>query len=47
MRIEEAREHFLSYLKAERGYSPLTVSAYRSDIGQFISHQGKARQDEG
>ena len=47
MRIEEAREHFLSYLEAERGYSPLTVSTYRSDIGQFMSHQGKARQVEG
>ena len=36
MKLQEAREHFLAYLEAERGYSPLTISAYRSDINQFI-----------
>ena len=38
MTIREAREHFLSYLEAERGYSPLTITAYRSDIKQFTAH---------
>ena len=36
MKIQEAREHFLSYLEAERGYSGLTITAYGSDINQFI-----------
>ena len=36
MTIQEARERFLSYLEAERGYSPLTIVAYRSDIRQFL-----------
>ena len=36
MQISEAREQFVSYLEAERGYSPLTIQAYRSDLSQFI-----------
>lgn len=36
MKIQQAREQFLSYLEAERGYSPLTIQAYRSDLSQFI-----------
>lgn len=38
MTIHEARQHFLSYLEAERGCSPLTISSYRHDIGQFARH---------
>ena len=33
--IREAAEEFYLYLEAERGCSPLTVQAYRSDIEQF------------
>ena len=36
MKIQKAREHFRSYLEAERGYSPLTIQAYGSDLNQFI-----------
>ncbi len=39
MTIREARQLFLSHLEAERGYSPLTISAYRSDLRQFIESQ--------
>ncbi len=35
MKTREAREQFLIHLEAERGYSPLTISAYRCDIKQF------------
>lgn len=33
-------EAFITYLEAERRYSPLTVSAYRRDVGQFIEFLG-------
>lgn len=36
MKIHQAREQFLSYVEAERGYSPLTIQAYGSDLNQFI-----------
>jgi len=39
MTLQEARERFLSHLSAERGYSPLTIVAYQSDLNQFIDHQ--------
>ncbi len=41
MKLQEAREQFLSYLEAERGYSALTVQACRSDIKQFIECMNK------
>ena len=31
------QERFISYIKFEKRYSPHTVSAYESDLGQFIS----------
>jgi len=39
MTLQEVRERFLCHLSAERGYSPLTIVAYRSDLNQFIDHQ--------
>lgn len=39
MDLREARTLFLSHLDAERGCSPLTITAYRSDIGQLIRHR--------
>jgi integrase/recombinase XerC len=36
---------FLTYLEAERRYSPLTVSAYRRDIERFIAWLGVAEAD--
>lgn len=38
MHIEALYEEFLSYLDLERGYSPLTITAYRSDFYQFLVH---------
>lgn len=34
---------FLAYLKVEKGLSPLTISAYASDIGQFSSFLEKRK----
>jgi len=31
-------EEFLLHIEAERGYSPLTVTSYRSDLTQFATH---------
>ncbi len=31
-------ENFLNYLAVERGYSPHTIAAYRSDLAQFRDH---------
>ena len=33
--MQEQAEGFLDYMTAERGVSPLTVAAYRSDLAQF------------
>jgi site-specific recombinase XerD len=33
-------EGFITYLEAEKRYSPLTVSNYRRDIEQFLAHLG-------
>jgi integrase/recombinase XerD len=35
---------FLDYLKVEKGLAPLTVSAYTTDVGQFIGFMGKRRR---
>lgn len=43
MTMAEARADFLSYLEAERGCSPHTVSAYRRDLEQLIRHLGRQR----
>lgn len=37
MSIREAAREFFLYLEAERGCSPLTVQAYRSDIQRFVA----------
>ncbi|MFO7945882.1 MAG: site-specific integrase, partial [Armatimonadota bacterium] len=34
--IDTKIDEFLAYLEVERGYSPLTASAYRSDLSQFV-----------
>lgn len=31
-------DEYLQYIEAERGYSPLTVASYRSDLTQFFTH---------
>ncbi len=36
---------FVTYLEAERRYSPHTVGAYRRDIEEFIEHLGLAPED--
>jgi site-specific recombinase XerC len=35
MTPERAVDDFVDYLRAERGYSPHTVTAYRSDLTSF------------
>jgi len=35
--IDTKIDEFLAYLEIERGFSPLTASAYRSDLSQFVS----------
>jgi integrase/recombinase XerC len=34
--IDTKIDEFLAYLQIERGFSPLTASAYRSDLSQFV-----------
>lgn len=36
---------FLTYLEAERRYSPLTVAAYRRDVGEFFDFLGVGQDD--
>ena len=31
-------DEFLQFLAVEKGYSPHTISAYRNDLGQFLSY---------
>lgn len=43
MRLEQAIDEFVTYLRAERGYSPNTVKAYATDLGilaQFCADRG-------
>ncbi len=35
-------EEFLSYLDLERGYSPLTITSYRSDFRYFLRYLSEA-----
>jgi site-specific recombinase XerD len=37
MTVTEESEEFLSYLVAEKGDSPATLSAYKKDLSQFSS----------
>ena len=37
-------ETFLTYLRAEKGYSELTIRAYRDDIRQFVSFYGASEE---
>jgi integrase/recombinase XerD len=41
--LERAIEDFLVELRVERGLSPLTISAYRRDLAQFVEHAGGDR----
>lgn len=36
--LDTLAQQFLLYLQAERGCSPLTASAYRSDLANFLTH---------
>ena len=38
-------ERFLTYLRAEKGYSELTIQAYGNDIRQFVSNYGVKETD--
>ena len=38
MKLAPLHEEFLTYLELERGCSPLTISAYRSDFRLFMRH---------
>jgi len=38
-------EQFLTYLRAEKGYSELTIRAYGDDIRQFVSNYGVKESD--
>jgi len=42
----EAIDAFLLELRVERGLSPLTISAYRRDLGQFAAAAGTAWRDD-
>lgn len=38
MQVQDLLDQFLTYLRLERGLSSLSVSAYRTDIRQFLSY---------
>ncbi|HEU0237135.1 MAG TPA: site-specific tyrosine recombinase [Candidatus Limnocylindrales bacterium] len=40
--IDRAIEEFLAFLRVERGVSPATVAAYRSDLSDFAAARGTA-----
>ena len=44
--LREAVEAFLLELRVERGLSPLTIAAYRRDLGQFAEHAGTRWRDD-
>ncbi|MCA1587658.1 MAG: site-specific integrase [Chloroflexi bacterium] len=47
-RFADAVDAFLLELRVERGLSPLTIDAYRRDLGQFAEHAGtRWRNDPG
>ena len=41
--MDRAIDDYLTYLRVERGVSPATILAYRSDLGDFASARGTAR----
>lgn len=41
--IDQAIDDFLTYLRVERGVSPATISAYRSDLSDFAAARGTAK----
>jgi len=44
--LSQAIDAFLLELRVERGLSPLTISAYRRDLGQFASGAGSRWRDD-
>jgi integrase/recombinase XerD len=44
--LTEAIDAFLLELRVERGLSPLTIGAYRRDLGQFATAAGAAWRDD-
>ena len=44
--LREAVDAFLLELRVERGLSPLTIAAYRRDLGQFAEHAGTRWRDD-
>jgi len=43
-RLERAIEHYLSYLRVERGLSAATLRAYRADLADFAAVPGVSRE---
>jgi integrase/recombinase XerD len=44
--LTAAIDNFLLELRVERGLSPLTINAYRRDLGQFAASAGKAWRED-
>jgi site-specific recombinase XerC len=40
--LERAIDAYLTYLDVERGLSPATIRAYRSDLGDYAAARGVA-----
>ncbi len=45
-RLAAAVDEFLLEIRVERGLSPLTIAAYRRDLGQFAANAGTAWRDD-
>jgi len=45
-RLAAAVDEFLLEIRVERGLSPLTIDAYRRDLGQFAANAGTAWRDD-